>query len=99
LHENIKKINKMGSVRNLKKDINYVLGDIIEAVYMWEMATPGKPTQASEALIDEAILTFDQLTKKINQRKVEDKKAHFKQINKELEEAATQLVEKINGLK
>jgi hypothetical protein len=88
----------MGSVKNLKKDINYVLGDIIEAVYLWEMATTGKPTQTSDALVDEAIVTFDSLIKKVNQKGVEDKKAHFKQIQKDLEDAATQLVGKINGL-
>jgi len=89
----------MASVKNLKKDINFVLGDIIEAVYLWELATPGKPTKESEALIDEAILVFDELTKKINQKKVENKKEHFKQINKQLEETAGQLVAKINNLK
>lgn len=89
----------MASVKNLKKDINFVLGDIIEAVYMWELSTPGKPTQESEALIDEAIVIFDQLTKKVNQKNVENKKEHFKSINKQLEESAGQLVEKINGLK
>jgi len=25
----------MANIRNLKKDINYVFGDIIEAVYSW----------------------------------------------------------------
>lgn len=89
----------MASVRNLKKDINYVLGDIIEAVYMWEMATTGKPTQESDALVDEAIVAFDNLIKKVNQKDVENKKQHFNQINKELEETATQLVGKINNLK
>jgi hypothetical protein len=28
--------NKMANVKNLKKDINYVLGDIIEAVYLFK---------------------------------------------------------------
>ncbi|OYQ47949.1 hypothetical protein CHU92_00900 [Flavobacterium cyanobacteriorum] len=88
----------MASVRNLKKDINFVLGDIIEAVYLWELANTGKPTKESEAVVDEAIVTFDNLMKKINQKGVEDKKEHFRQINKELEEAATQLVGKINQL-
>ena len=27
----------MANVKNLKKDINYVLGDIIEAVYLFEI--------------------------------------------------------------
>ncbi|QYJ67333.1 hypothetical protein [Flavobacterium litorale] len=88
----------MASVKNLKKDINYVLGDIIEAVYIWEMTTPGKPTKESDALIDEAITVFDDLIKKINKKDVENKKAHFKQINQEFEQSAKQLVEKINTL-
>ena len=88
----------MANVRNLKKDINYVLGDIIEAVYLFEMSTTGKPTDASNAVIDEAISTFDNLITKVNSKKVADKKAHFKQINTELEQVANQLVEKINAL-
>lgn len=88
----------MANVRNLKKDINFVLGDIIEAVYLWELTTDGKPTKDSESLIDEAIVTFDNLMKKVNQKGVENKKEHFKQINTELETAAKQLVEKINAL-
>ncbi len=88
----------MASVRNLKKDINFVLGDIIEAVYIWEMTTIGKPSEKSEALVDEAISVFDGLIKKLNQKNVENKKAHFSQINKELEESAKMLVDKVNAL-
>jgi hypothetical protein len=88
----------MGSVKNLKKDINFVLGDIIEAVYVWEMTTAGKPTLESNAVIEEAIKSFDNLIAKVNAKNVENKKAHFKQIENELEEIAIQLVEKINNL-
>jgi hypothetical protein len=88
----------MANVKNLKKDINFVLGDIIEAVYIYEMTTTGKPTAETNALIDEAIAVFDALIVKVNAKKVEDKKAHFKQVNVELEKAANQLVEKINQL-
>ena len=88
----------MASVKNLKKDINFVLGDIIEAVYLYEMATSGKPTEATNAVIDEAIASFDTLIEKVNAKNVENKKAHFKQINIELEETANQLITKINDL-
>ena len=88
----------MANVKNLKKDINFVLGDIIEAVYLFEMSTTGKPTAESNALIDEAIASFDDLITKVNAKKVENKKAHFKQINQELEQAANQLIVKINAL-
>ena len=88
----------MTNVRDLKKDINYVLGDIIEAVYVWEYTNPEKDTKKSEAVIDEAIATFDDLIEKVNDRKVENKKAHFKAINKELEDKGRTLIEKINKL-
>ena len=88
----------MANKKDLKKDINYVLGDIIEAVYVWEYANKGKETKKSEAIIDEAILTFDELIAKVNDRKVEDKKAHFKAINLELEKKGKALIEKVNKL-
>lgn len=88
----------MANKRDLKKDINYVLGDIIEAVYVWEYSNTDKDTKKSEAIIDEAIDTFDSLIVKVNDRKVEDKKAHFKAINQELETKGRELIEKINKL-
>ena len=88
----------MANIKNLKKDINFVLGDIIEAVYLFEMSTTGKPTPETNAIIDHAIASFDGLIVKVNAKNVENKKAHFKQINVELEQAANQLVEKINLL-
>jgi hypothetical protein len=88
----------MANKRELKKDINYVLGDIIEAVYVWELANSEKPTKESDAIIDEAIVTFDALITKVNDKSVENKKAHFKAINTELEEKGFALIEKINKL-
>ncbi len=88
----------MANIKNLKQDINYVLGDIIEAVYLWEMATTGKPTEKSNGLIDEAIATFDSLIVRVNEKNVENKKSHFNAIGKDLETAANQLVAKINEL-
>ncbi|MEY2869634.1 MAG: hypothetical protein RIR01_2131 [Bacteroidota bacterium] len=88
----------MANVKNLKKDINYVLGDIIEAVYLFELSTSGKPTEATNNIIDEAIVAFDNLIAKVNAKNVENKKAHFKQINVELEQVANQLIAKINEL-
>ncbi|WP_372745870.1 hypothetical protein [Lutibacter sp.] len=88
----------MASVKNLKKDINYVLGDIIEECYVWELLNPKVDTKNAEAIIDEAITTFDALIEKVNKKNIADKKAHFKAINVEFESAATSLLEKINSL-
>jgi hypothetical protein len=88
----------MANVRDLKKDINYVLGDIIEAVYIWELTNPGKDNKKAEAIIDEAINTFDELIVKVNDKKAENKKKHFKAIHAELEDKGRTLIDKINKL-
>ena len=88
----------MANVRNLKKDINYVLGDIIEAVYIWEYANADKDTKKSEAIIDEAISAFDELIEKVNAKNVDNQKAHFKGIAKDLEAKGKVLIEKVNAL-
>jgi hypothetical protein len=88
----------MASVKNLKKEINYVLGDIVNIVYIWEMSTAGKPTEESDKLVDEIYETFDTLMTRANQKDVVNKKVHFKQIRKDYEAAANQFVAKINEL-
>ncbi|TPV35499.1 hypothetical protein FJ651_00865 [Paucihalobacter ruber] len=89
----------MPSKRDLKKDINYVLGDIIEAVYVWELTNASSATKDGDAIIDEAIEVFDDLIAKVNDRSVDNKKAHFKAINAELETKGRALINKINNLK
>ena len=88
----------MANVRNLKKDINYVLGDIIEAVYVWELTNPEKENKKAEGIIDEAISVFDELIVLVNQKNVENKQKHFKDINTQLEEKGRKLIDKINAL-
>ena len=88
----------MASVRELKKDINFVLGDIIEAVYIWEAETDNKDSKEGTAIIDKAIATFDDLMQKVNEKGVEKPKEHFKKVRVELEKKATELVEQLNKL-
>lgn len=88
----------MASIKNLKKDINYVLGDIIEECYTWQLLNPKADIKKSEAIIDETIDAFDALIEKVNAKGIKDQNAHFKAINLELEETANKLIAKINKL-
>ena len=88
----------MASVKNLKKDINYVLGDIIEECYAWELMNPSNDNKKSEAIIDEAIVTFDALIDKVHTKNVENKKAHFNGLQAELISSANTLLEKVNKM-
>jgi len=88
----------MANIRILKKDINYVLGDIIEAVYIWELSNPEKDNKKAEAIIDDAISTFDEMIVKVNANDVENKKKHFKEVNADLEAKGRALIDRINKL-
>jgi len=88
----------MASIRDLKKDINFVLGDIIEAVYIWEAATNNHNSDKATKVIDGAITAFDDLMAQIHKKGVKDNKSHFKSVRADLETKATKLVETVNKL-
>ncbi len=88
----------MASIRDLKKDINFVLGDIIEAVYIVEAANNKQDSKEGVKIIDSAIETFDDLIGKVNEKKVDNRKAHLNKVRVELEKKATSLVEQLNKL-
>ena len=88
----------MASVRDLKKDINYVLGDIMDAVYIVEAANGKQDSKEGSKIIDGAIATFDDLIAKVNQRDVENRKQHLKSVRAELETKAKGLVDELNKL-
>ncbi len=89
----------MASIRDLKKDINFVFGDIIEAVYQWEAATGNTNSKEGMGIIETAIASFDTLMDKVNQKETSgSKKEHFKGVRNDLEKEATALIEKLNAL-
>lgn len=88
----------MASIRDLKKDINNVLGDIIEAVYLVEGSQQMEGSSEGTAIIDKAIAAFDSLIAQVNQKDVKDRKAHFKAVRASLEKEAAELVSSVNKL-
>ena len=88
----------MASVRELKKDINNVMGDIIEAVYITDAANSKQDSKEGAAIIDEAIAAFDGLIAEVNKKNVDNRSKHLKGVRKDLEEKAGSLVEKVNKL-
>ena len=88
----------MASVRNLKKDLNNVIGEIIQNINSWELENPEKDQKKSEKLVDKCFSVFDSLIDKINQKDVSNKKTHFKKISLELTKKAEELVKNFNDL-
>lgn len=88
----------MSSVKNLKKEINYKLGDIISICQITTELNPEVKKAEADAIVDEVIVTFDDLISKVNAKNVENKKAHYKSVSAELESRANALIEKVNSL-
>ncbi|MBC2839158.1 hypothetical protein [Robiginitalea sp. SC105] len=88
----------MATIRDLKKDINSVLGGIIEAVYIAEQSSNQEGSKEGSEIIDKAIDTFDSLIAEVNKKDVEDRKKHLKGVRQTLEKEATQLVDRVNKL-
>ncbi len=88
----------MASIRNLKKDLNAIMGEIIELIYEKELENTSIDAAKSEALIDEVIAAFDDFIAKIHTKDVDNKHTHFKQLNLELEATAQALLNKVEKL-
>ena len=88
----------MANIRNIKKDINHVLGEIIEMALVWEKSNPRADKTLSAAIIDDAIIAFDEFRKRIYQKDVADKKVHFRSIQDELAKKGTALIVRVNAL-
>ena len=88
----------MANMRDLKKDINYVLGEIIEMAMDWEKANPDGDKSKSAAIVDEAIATFDVFSARIYQKDIKDKRAHYRSLVNDLEAKGNELLAKLNTL-
>ncbi len=89
----------MASIKNLKKEINYVLGDIIDAAEVNLEILETVTQEQVNAFSDEVFEVYDDLLAKINDKKVENRKAHINEVKKEFENKAHSFVETINSWK
>ena len=92
----------MANRRDIKKDINNVLGDVIEECYSEILYNPAKNENEINAIIDEAVNLADDLMFRVNNAqditKGKSVKTHFNKISEDLEEKAIGFIEKLNAL-
>lgn len=92
----------MANRRTIKKDINYLLGDVIEECYSEMLDKPEKNEKEINAIIDQAVDLADDLMTRVNNLKNiknrKDMKAHFNKISEDLEEKTIGFISKLNKL-
>ena len=88
----------MSSIKNLKKEINNSIGELIENIYAFEILNPDFDLKKSEKLIDESIALFDHLIVKINTRDNSKAKLTFRNVRKELNDEIQKINQKLKNL-
>ena len=88
----------MASKRILKKNVNYLFGDLIDECYLWMLVNPEKDAAKANEIVDEAVEYYDDVMSKIASREIENANKYFSLLNGEVDQCATELVEKINAL-
>ena len=88
----------MASIKQLKKDLNNDIGDLIEDVYIWELSNPDADLSKSEKLIEDSINAFDDIIIKINTVSGEKIKSQFKAIEKNKKQVLSDLHKKAEKL-
>jgi hypothetical protein len=92
----------MANRRDLKRNINGLLGDVIEECYESLLNNEGKNEKEVEAIVDEAVDLADDLISRANSAKGlkgrKDVKKHFSDIKEELGDKVIGFIEKLNAL-
>lgn len=89
----------MASIKALKKEINYVLGELIEAVYQWESQTKNLNSEAGNQIIDQCIEVYDELIDLVNDKEEASlKKDYYNKVRDYLEKKANEIADQINQL-
>jgi len=88
----------MASVKNFKKEINYILSDIIEECYICQLTGDDKVSDKADKIINEAITTFDDIIVRLHEKNVDNKKKHYQSIRAELSEKSDKMMKKIEKL-
>ena len=84
----------MASKRKFKRDLNYMVFDVVEECFSIQLYN-AKKTEVTNKLIDEVIDFRNTMTSKIHAAK---SKKDFPALREEVEEAAVDFIHKINEI-
>lgn len=84
------------NLRDLKKDIEYIIGEFIDDCSLFVTLNPGKDSDEVAKIIEEAVDLYNDLKDKVNAKVEGSKKAYYDGIRKELFEKTDGLCEKLS---
>ena len=84
------------NLRDIKKDIEYIIGEFIDDCSLFVTLNPGKDSDEVAKIIEEAVDLYNDLKDKVNAKVEGNKKAYYDGIRKELFEKTDELCEKLS---
>lgn len=89
----------MASRRNLKKDINYIIGDIFTECLIYKELVPGTDKEAADALIVDLLRIDNDFTARISHTEPGKAKEYYRALVKDFQKEITQVIDKLTKLK
>jgi len=90
--------NSMASIKNLKQDLNSAVGEIIEGSILQQLIGDDESQTKADELIDDSIAFFDEMIVEINNKAVDKRSTHLKQVNLKIDKKLQDFVERLNNL-
>jgi hypothetical protein len=92
----------MASVRNLKKDIDFLMNEIVADCNLFVLAHPDKKQEEAAAIITDTVELWNQLYERVNNPDGKDNpklvKKHYKSVEMDLLSESHKLFERISEL-
>jgi hypothetical protein len=89
----------MASRRNLKKDINYVIGDIFTECLIYKELVPGTDAQAADELIVDLLRIDNDFTARISHTEPGKAKEYYRTLVKDFQKQISEVIDKLTKLK
>ena len=89
----------MASRRNLKKDINYIIGDIFTECLIYKELVPGTDKEAADALIVDLLHIDNDFNARISHTEPGNAKEYYRTLVKDFQNQITEVIDKLTKLK
>ena len=89
----------MASRRNLKKDINYIIGDIFTECLLYKELVPGTDKEAADALIIDLLRIDNDFNARISHTEPGKAKEYYRTLVKDFQKQITEVIDKLTKLK
>ena len=89
----------MARRRNLKKDINYIIGDIFTECLIYKELVPGTDKEAADALIVDLLRIDNDFNARISHTEPGNAKEYYRTLVKDFQNQIKEVIDKLTKLK